>query len=214
MLCNNVSGPEIGLPGRISAGFQSGKLQNRLSGRPSAGRRADWEACPTRIQPKSGPHGLARTLAGQGPTGSPLANLPAKVHPQTPKKDKPQVTTLSSKSVCLGRGSAILGGGGIGERERDLVGIVWGRFGAGLGPYMGKPSLTVPVFASSSVSPSSSKTYAFANPKTSDFFFVFEGPLMHVSGTRPPPTPSSRRCRCSEPAHEGLPRDERPQAQI
>jgi hypothetical protein len=33
------------------------------------------------------------------------------------------------------------------EIVRDLVGIVWDRFGAGLGPYMGKPSLTVPVFA-------------------------------------------------------------------
>ncbi len=29
--------------------------QNRPSGRPSAGRRADMEAFPIRIQPKSGP---------------------------------------------------------------------------------------------------------------------------------------------------------------
>ncbi len=44
MLRNTASGPEFGLPGQISAGFQSEKLQNRPSGRPKAGRMADFEA--------------------------------------------------------------------------------------------------------------------------------------------------------------------------
>ncbi len=52
MLRNNASGPEIGLAGRISAG----QPQN-----PKAGRRADFEALPNRIRPKSGPE--ARFLA-------------------------------------------------------------------------------------------------------------------------------------------------------
>ncbi len=52
MFPDNVSGPEIGLPGQTSAGFYTGKPQNRPSGRPSAGRRA--EAFPTRIRPTSG----------------------------------------------------------------------------------------------------------------------------------------------------------------
>ena len=34
MLCNNVAGPEIGRPGRISVGFQAGDFQNRPSGWP------------------------------------------------------------------------------------------------------------------------------------------------------------------------------------
>ena len=54
----------------------AGKPHNRPSGRPKAGRRAEFQGFPIRIQAKSGPHGLARTLAGQGPTGGPLANLP------------------------------------------------------------------------------------------------------------------------------------------
>ncbi len=33
-LCNSASGPEIGLAGRISAGFESGEPQNRPSGWP------------------------------------------------------------------------------------------------------------------------------------------------------------------------------------
>ncbi len=53
MLSNNASGLEIGLPAQISAGFYSGKSQNRSSGRPSAGRRADFDAFPTGIRPKS-----------------------------------------------------------------------------------------------------------------------------------------------------------------
>ena len=50
MLCNSASGPEIGFPDRISAGLQSARPQNRRSGRPSAGRRADFDAFPTRIR--------------------------------------------------------------------------------------------------------------------------------------------------------------------
>ncbi len=55
MLRNSASGPEIGIPGRISAGFHSGKPRSRPSGRPKAGRRADFEDLPTRIRPKAGP---------------------------------------------------------------------------------------------------------------------------------------------------------------
>ncbi len=52
---SDLSGREVGLPGRVSAGFESGKLQNRPSGRPKAGQRADFEAFPTRIRPKPSP---------------------------------------------------------------------------------------------------------------------------------------------------------------
>ncbi len=51
MLCSSASGPEICFPGQIAVEFKSGKLQNR----PKAGRRADFEAFPTRTRPKSGP---------------------------------------------------------------------------------------------------------------------------------------------------------------
>jgi hypothetical protein len=49
-LRNRASGPEIGLPGQIWAGFKSVKLQSRPSGWPSADRRTDFEAFPTRIR--------------------------------------------------------------------------------------------------------------------------------------------------------------------
>ncbi len=55
LLRNSASGPEIGLSGRISAGFQSGRPQNQPSGRPKVGRRTDLEAFPIRIRPKSCP---------------------------------------------------------------------------------------------------------------------------------------------------------------
>ncbi len=55
MLCNNASGSEIVFQGQISAGFLSGKLPNRPSGRPKAGRRADFEAFPIRIRPECVP---------------------------------------------------------------------------------------------------------------------------------------------------------------
>ncbi len=55
MLCTSASGPEIGLPGRISAGFKSGQPPSRPSGRPSAGRSADFEVFPIRVRSKSDP---------------------------------------------------------------------------------------------------------------------------------------------------------------
>ncbi len=42
----SASGPQIGLLGWISAGFELGNSQILLSGRRSAGRRADLEAFP------------------------------------------------------------------------------------------------------------------------------------------------------------------------
>ena len=57
MLRNSASGPEIGLPGRILAGLLPGKHRNWPSGRPSAGRRADFGAFPVAVRPKSGPEG-------------------------------------------------------------------------------------------------------------------------------------------------------------
>ncbi len=54
-LLNTSSGPEIGLPCRMSAGFWSGEPQSQPSGPPKAGRRADFEALPIRIQLISGP---------------------------------------------------------------------------------------------------------------------------------------------------------------
>ena len=57
MLRNNASGPEIGLPGRILAGLLPEKHRNRPSGRPSAGRRADFGAFPVAVRPQSGPEG-------------------------------------------------------------------------------------------------------------------------------------------------------------
>ncbi len=52
MLRNNASGPEIGLPGRISAGFWSRELHKSAL---KAGRKADFYVFPTRIRPKSSP---------------------------------------------------------------------------------------------------------------------------------------------------------------
>ena len=57
VLRNSASGPEIGLPGWILAGLLPGKHRNRSSGRPSAGRRADFGAFPVAVRPKSGPEG-------------------------------------------------------------------------------------------------------------------------------------------------------------
>ncbi len=57
MLGKTASEPEIGLPVRIPAAFYSGKLQKRPSGRPKSGRKADFEAFPTRIRLESGPVG-------------------------------------------------------------------------------------------------------------------------------------------------------------
>ncbi len=57
ILRNIASGPEIGLPGRILAGLLPGRHQNRPSGRPMAGRRADFGSFPVAVRPKSGPEG-------------------------------------------------------------------------------------------------------------------------------------------------------------
>ncbi len=69
MLRNNASGPEIGLPGRILAGLLPEKHQNRPSGRPKAGRRADFGtfpgSSPARIRPGRpiyGPEALLRNI--------------------------------------------------------------------------------------------------------------------------------------------------------
>ncbi len=55
MLRNNASGPEIGLPGRMSAGLLPGKHRHGPSGRPKAGRRTDFSAFPVAVWPKPGP---------------------------------------------------------------------------------------------------------------------------------------------------------------
>jgi hypothetical protein len=55
MLRNFASGPEIRLPGRISAEFWSGKPQNRPSPLPPVGRATDFGVFPRRVRPKSGP---------------------------------------------------------------------------------------------------------------------------------------------------------------
>ncbi len=57
MLRNNASGPKIGLPRRILAGLLPGKNRNRPSGRPKAGRRADFGSLPVAVRAKSGPEG-------------------------------------------------------------------------------------------------------------------------------------------------------------
>jgi hypothetical protein len=47
MLNDNASGPEIGLPSRISAGFYSGRPQPRPSGRPkAAGHMREYPGAP------------------------------------------------------------------------------------------------------------------------------------------------------------------------
>ncbi len=58
MLRNTASGPEIGLPGLILAGLLPGKNRKRPSGRPSAGRRADFGAFPVaKVQQTYGQEG-------------------------------------------------------------------------------------------------------------------------------------------------------------
>ncbi len=53
----SASGSEIGPPGRILTGLLPGKYRNRPPGRPSAGRRADFDAFPVAVRPKSGREG-------------------------------------------------------------------------------------------------------------------------------------------------------------
>ncbi len=50
MLRNNISGPEIGLPGQMSVGFQSVKLQVRPSSPFSASLKTDFDGCPAQKQ--------------------------------------------------------------------------------------------------------------------------------------------------------------------
>ena len=52
MLCKSASGAEIGLPGQLLAGLQSGRSWNRPSDRPLAGRRAPVGAFPVAVRPK------------------------------------------------------------------------------------------------------------------------------------------------------------------
>ncbi len=49
LLCDSASGPEIGLPGRISVKAYSGKPQNRPSSRLWACRKANFEVFPGKI---------------------------------------------------------------------------------------------------------------------------------------------------------------------
>jgi hypothetical protein len=53
MLRSRASGPEIGFPGRISAGFLSGEPENRLSARFSASRRTGFQVFLFENRPKS-----------------------------------------------------------------------------------------------------------------------------------------------------------------
>ena len=54
----SASGTEIGLPGRILAGLLLGRNRNGPSGRPKAGRSADFGAFPVAVRPKSDPEHL------------------------------------------------------------------------------------------------------------------------------------------------------------
>jgi hypothetical protein len=60
MLRNSACGPKIGLTGRMLAGLLLGKRRNRASGRPSAGRRADFGAFQVAVRPKSSPKAHVR----------------------------------------------------------------------------------------------------------------------------------------------------------
>jgi hypothetical protein len=61
MLRNSASGPDIRLPGRVLDGLLPGKHRNRPSGHPKAGRKADFDAFPVAVRPKSGPECLTET---------------------------------------------------------------------------------------------------------------------------------------------------------
>ncbi len=79
MLGNSASGPEIGLPGRISPVFLLGAPHNRPSGRPTAGLFCSFpDDNPTEIRP-----------------GSPIAG------PETPLPNIGQVPLLMLQVVVL-----------------------------------------------------------------------------------------------------------------
>ncbi len=109
MLRNIASGPEIGLPGRISARFRSGKRQNRPSGRPNAGRGGDLDAFPIRIPPVtpiSGPEALMRNIKSSPDGARPASRRRLQQRPQKwprrravpspPPQERPKVTRPSS----------------------------------------------------------------------------------------------------------------------
>jgi hypothetical protein len=54
---NSASGLEVRLSGRILVGLLPPKYRNGPSGRPKAGRRADFGAFPLAVRPKSDPEG-------------------------------------------------------------------------------------------------------------------------------------------------------------
>ena len=54
LLCNNGSGPEIGLPGQILPGLFPGMPWNRPFGRSSACRRSHFGIFPVSVRPTSG----------------------------------------------------------------------------------------------------------------------------------------------------------------
>ncbi len=91
---NSASGPEIWLPAQFSAGVLSGKPQHRPSGRTSAGRKAEFEAFPTTIQPTSGPEArvparkqycIAESRSSDGATWVKPHRCPDKKAPSSPR---------------------------------------------------------------------------------------------------------------------------------
>ena len=55
MVCKNTSGPGVGFPIWMSAGFYPGRYQNQFVGQPMAGRRPEFNVFAIRIRPKIGP---------------------------------------------------------------------------------------------------------------------------------------------------------------
>ncbi len=97
-LRNNASGPEIGLPDQISTGFYLGDPQNRTSGRPSAGRRADFEAFPNggtlRFLTLLNLFAESRTKAGRR---ADFEAFPTRIRPKT----SPEAQFPTRKHYCV-----------------------------------------------------------------------------------------------------------------
>ena len=55
LVCKNTSGPGVGFPIWMSAGFCPGRYQNQFVGQPMAGRRPEFNVFAIRIRPKIGP---------------------------------------------------------------------------------------------------------------------------------------------------------------